>query len=208
MLARRALLPIALAIIGLLAVNQRASAQYFESKPINFQKQVIKASGHDSIIVLRATPFELPKVNDSIELTYHEPMPDSIMPRSAIVVGSITVQAEVPDDIPNTIEKYARKNGADWIVSFQEPKAMITKDDHWKVYRSTAILLKVLDPKFINQSDIWYSYYERTNLSNYAALAQYYDTYSKHLGVKGDEADDQPTPSDGDDRNPDQQIVK
>jgi len=207
MLARRALLP-AFALLGLLLATQSASAQYFESKPISFQKQVLRAKGHDSIIVVRATPFELPKISDSVELTYHEPMPDSIMPRSAIVVGTITIQAEEPDDIVQSIEKYARQNGADWIVSFQEPKALLTKDDHFKVYRSTALLLKVLDDQFIDQVDLTYNYYENNKLSSYASLVQYHDTYSKHLGMKGDEPAEDQEQSDGDARNPDSQIVK
>src|SRR5436305_6575980 len=135
-------------------------------------------------------------------------MPDSIMPRSAIVVATVTLQFEDADAIVPALEKYARQNGADWIVSFQEPKAVLTKDDHWKVYRSTALLLKVLDPQFANQSDLAYSYYERNNLTNYASLAQYYDTYSKRLGAKGEDADEPPPPSDGDANNPDGQIVK
>jgi hypothetical protein len=208
MLAQRALLPALAAIFGLLTLHGSASAQYFESKPANFQKQVLRASGHDSIIVVRATPFDLPKVNDSVELTYHEPMPDSIMPRSAVVVGTITIQAEEPDGIIQSLEKYARQNGADWIVSFQEPKASLTKDDHWKVYRSTALLLKVLDPQFIEQGDITYNYYEHSKLSNYASLVQYHDTYSKHLGMKTDEPADDQQQSDGDANNPDRQVVK
>jgi hypothetical protein len=168
----------------LLATN--AKAQYFQSLPEHAQHIVVKASGYDSVIVDRSTPFELPKTNDTIPFIYHEPMPDSIMPRSAIVIGTITLQFEYAEDLVPALEKYARKAGADWIVSFQEPRSVLTKD-HWKVYRSTALLLHVLDPNFIHQSQVSYSYYEESKLTNYAAVSGWFDTYGKHMGFKGDD---------------------
>ena len=158
-----------------------AHAQYFSSE--NPTKQVLKASGHDSVMLLSATPFSIPEVKDSVMLTYHEPMPDSIMPRSAIVVGTIFVQMENRDDVTPTLEKYARKLGADWIVSFQEPKAVKT-GDKWIAFRSQALLLHVLDDQFIDQNDIQYAYYEKQHFSNYASLSQWYDMYGKGLGAK------------------------
>jgi len=163
-----------------------AEAQYFQSQPHHIQHTVVKASGYDSVIVDRSTPFDLPKTNDTIPFIYHEPMPDSIMPRSAIVIGTITLQFEDRDEVIPALEKYARKAGADWIVSFQEPRAVLTKD-HWRVYRSTALLLHVLDPNFIHQSQMSYSYYEESKLSNYAAVSGWFGTYGKHLGFKGDD---------------------
>ena|ERR1700733_4865335 len=170
----------ALAGFALLFANN-AKAQYFLSQPNHTERTVVKASGYDSVIVDRSTPFDLPKTNDTISFTYHEPMPDSIMPRSAIVIGTITLQFEDANDLVAALEKYARKAGADWIVSFQEPRAVLTKD-HWKVYRSTALLLHVLDPNFIHLSQVSYSYYEQSKLLNYAAVSGWFNTYGKHLG--------------------------
>src|SRR5438552_8909487 len=158
-------------------------AQYFEAMPSHAEQQVVKANGRDSVIVERLTPFDLPKMNDTIKLVYHEPMPDSIMPRSAIVIGTIRLQFENADDVVPAMEKYAQKAGADWIVSFQEPRAALT-GDKWKVYRSTALLLRVLDPYLIDESHISYSYYEQNKLGNYAAVNQWFDAFGRHLGFK------------------------
>lgn len=157
-----------------------ARAQYFQSLPQNAQRQVVKADDRDSVIVQRMTLFDLPKLSDSVEIMYHEPMPDSIMPRSAVVIGTIQLQAEESEQITKDLEKYARKAGADCIVSFTEPKAMLMKDG-WKVYRSTATLLHVLDDEFIPQSQLNYSYYENRSFSNYAALNDYYQSFGRGL---------------------------
>jgi hypothetical protein len=162
-----------------------ANAQYFQSLPEDNQRIIVKASGYDSVIVYRSTFFDIPKTNDTLPLVYHEPMPDSIMPRSAIVIGTITLQFEDGEDLVPALEKFARKAGADWIVSFQEPRAVLTKD-RWKVYRSTALLLHVLDPNFIDESKISYSYYEQNKISNYVALSDWFNTYGKHMGFNGD----------------------
>ncbi len=161
-----------------------AHAQYFTSQTPT--SQILKASGHDSVLLVSATPFEVPAVKDSVMLTYHEPMPDSIMPRSAIVIGTIVVQKENVDDVAPTLEEYARKLGADWIVSFQEPRAVKTKDK-WIAFRSQALLLHVLDDQFINQNDIQYAYYEKQNFHNYAALSHWFDMYGKGFGAKMDQ---------------------
>ena len=176
-------------------------AQYFQSAPGNVERMVLKSSKYDSVIMNRVTPFKLPATNDTIQFMYHEPMPDSIMPRSAIVIGTITLQFEDVEDLTPALEKYARKAGADWIVSFSEPRAVLTKD-HWKVYRSTATLLHVLDPQFIQQSDIAYSYYEKNKLQNFAALTQWYDIYGRQMGVKLDQPEPV-KPSEQDEENPD-----
>src|SRR5437867_10552242 len=105
-----------------------ARAQYFESIPEHTKRIILKAANHDSIIVERMTPFDLPAVNDSMQLFYHEPMPDSIMPKSAIVIGRVTIQSEEADGITTAVEKIARRSGADWIVSFEEPRSRLAKD--------------------------------------------------------------------------------
>ncbi|GEM_PF-2420628 len=202
----RSLTSFAILLAALGCLPEIGTAQYFQSMPSHSARQVMKASGRDSVIVNRLTPFDLPKTNDTIKFVYHEPMPDSIMPRSAIVIGTIALQFENEEDVVPALEKFARNAGADWIVSFQEPKAALT-GDHWKVYRSTALLLHVLDPNFINQSDISYSYYEQSNLNNYAAVNQWYDAYGRRLGFKTDQPADTPM-SDQDRENPDRQSTK
>jgi len=187
--ARKLLITTLIAGIAILFA-QNANAQYFQSLPNNSQHIVVKANGYDSVIVDRLTPFDLPKTSDSVPFVYLEPMPDSIMPRSAIVIGTITLQFEDPQDLVPALEKYARRAGADWIVSFQEPKAVLTQN-HWKVYRSTALLLHVLDANFINQTQVSYSYYEHNKLQNFAAVSSWYDNYGKHLGLKDENSIDE-----------------
>jgi len=195
------LLPMVAVTLSLPAISQ---AQYFISEHLN--RQVLKSGQYDSVVVLSATPFSVPSINDTLPLVYHEPMPDSIMPRSALVIGTISVQAEHAEDVMPLVEKYARKLGADWLVSFQEPKATLTKSG-WKVYRSKALLLRVLDDQFINQANIEYTYDEQVHLQNYAAVSNWYDQYGKHLGAKLDQPE-QTGPSEMDELNPDRQITK
>ncbi len=156
-------------------------AQYFIAE--HSTRLVLKSGRLDSVILQSSTPFDVPAINDTTQLIYHEPLPDSIMPQSAVVIGTITVQEENGEDVPPMLEKYARKLGADWIVSFQEPKPLLTKDK-WKVYRSTALLLRVLDDRFINQDNIEYAYYEPNHLRDFAAVSHWYDMFGKHFGSK------------------------
>jgi hypothetical protein len=186
MIMKRTQDTIALLLAGIAVMalgTSTCKAQYFESLPEHSERRVVRASGLDSLIVMRTTPFDLPATPDSVKFMYHEPMPDSIMPRSAVVIGMVMMQFEDPDELVERLEKYARKSGADWIVSFQEPHAVLTKN-RMKVYRSSAVLIHVLDPQFINQSDISYSYYEQTNLHNYAAVNDWFGMYGKHFGSK------------------------
>lgn len=172
-------------VVGFLMLQAgMASAQYYQLKSADGQRQVLKASGRDSVIVERLTPFDLPAISDSVELMYHEPMPDSIMPASAIVLGQIRIQMVDRDDIVPLIEKYARKAGADWIVSFSEPKGYRTLngDTYW---RASATLMKVLDPTFIEQDKLQYCYYEDQHLQNYAALQQYMEKHTQ-MGARVD----------------------
>ena len=168
----------------LLAVPAVSQAQYFISEHLT--KRVLKSGKYDSVVVLSATPFTVPPINDTMPLFYHEPMPDSIMPRSAIVIGNIRVQAEHLADVTPMLEKYARKLGADWIVSFEEPRPAIMKDG-WKVYRSHALLLRVLNGHFIKESDLEYTYDEQRHLQNFAAVNDWYNQYGRHYGAKLDQ---------------------
>lgn len=181
--AKKGLFAIAM-LLGMLSIPAASHAQYFRSQ--NTSVAVLKSSGLDSVILERATQFAVP-VNDTIDFTYHEPMPDSLMPRSAMVIGTIRLQAESPEDVVDYLEKYARKAGADWIVSFAEPRAMKTKNGD-RIFRATATLLRVLDPTLINEKDLNYSYYETSNLHNYAEVNSWYDSYGRHMGAKLDTA--------------------
>jgi hypothetical protein len=156
-------------------------AQYFIAE--HSTRLVLKSGKLDSVILQSSTPFDVPQVSDTAQLIYHEPLPDSIMPQSAVVIGTITVQAENGEDVAPMLEKYARKLGADWIVSFQEPKPLLTADK-WKVYRSTALLLRVLDDRFIDQANIEYAYYGPNHLHTFAAVSHWHDIYGKHFGSK------------------------
>ncbi|MFI5201420.1 MAG: hypothetical protein ACHQNE_03440 [Candidatus Kapaibacterium sp.] len=180
------------------------NAQYFISEHLN--RQVLKSGQYDSVVVLSATPFVVPPINDTMPLVYHEPMPDSIMPRSAIVIGTISVQAEHAEDVVPMVEKYARKLGADWLISFQEPRPVILKNG-WKVFRSRALLLRVLDDQFINEGHIAYAYDEQYKFQNYAALSNWFGQYGKHYGSELQQPE-QPGPSEMDELNPDRQIGK
>lgn len=165
------LLPILTALIVLPAVSH---AQYFISE--HLKTEVLDAGKYDSVILLSATPYAVPALNDTFPLMYHEPRPDSIMPRSAVVIGTITVQELNADDVVPAVEKYARQLGADWLVSFQEPRATVLKNG-WRVYRSRALLLRVLDDQFIKENNIAYTYEEKANLPSYAAISHWFDQY-------------------------------
>ncbi len=158
-------------IAMLLLTSGVGQAQYFTvERPTQL---VLEANGRDSVLLQSMTPFAVPEVNDTFPIVYHEPMPDSIMPQSAIVIGWVTIQAEEAEDVAALIEQYARKLGADWIVSFQEPKAALDAS-HWKVYRSKALLLRVLDDRFIAESAIEYSYYDQNHLQNYNEVMRWF----------------------------------
>ena len=170
-----------------------ARAQYFQSRESTAKQQVMVADGLDSVLFASLTPFALPATPDSVQFTYHEPMPDSIMPRSAMVVGTVTVQSQDPDVLVTRMEKFARQSGADWIVSFAEPRLFHDKSGN-RLYRSSAQLLRVLDPTLIQQTDLQYSYYEISKLRNYASVTKWFDSYGRQMGSKVD-----PVPSDSTD---------
>lgn len=177
---------IALACICSIATS--ANAQYFSVRTADQQSRILESGGLDSVLFVAATPFALPKTPDSVNLTYHESMPDSIMPRSAIVVGTITIQAEEPDELVAKLEKVSRKMGADWIVSFAEPRVF---HDHKgnRLFRSSALLLHVLDPMFTDMNTIEYSYYETNGLHTYAAVSNWFDSFGRHYGARIDKTE-------------------
>ena len=151
-------------------------------------REVIRSGEHDSVILERMTPFTVPPVHDTIALLYHEPLPDSIMPAGALVLGVVTIQMELSEDITPALEKLARKIGADWIVSFTEPRAFLARD-RWKLYRSTAMLIRVLDPHLIPQAELATAYYETAHLTTFASVSEWYDQFGRRLGHLQTEVD-------------------
>jgi len=168
--------------IAAFGFTSRTEAQYFRSASTS--TVILEADDLDSVILTKFTPFSLPE-NGELPLVYHEPLPDSVMPRSAVMIGTLRIQAEESQDVVEYLEDYARDLGADWIVSFAEPRAQRSKAGE-RIFRATATLLKVMDPSLIKQQDVHFSYYEENKLSNYAAVNTWYDTYGRHLGEKLD----------------------
>jgi hypothetical protein len=187
-LAKALLLP----IFGVIAfaAPQAATAQHFTSEAVDIKRIVVEADDLDSLIFNRATPFAVPAISDTIGLVYHEPLPDSTMPRSAIIIGTVTIQAEESEDVIEKLEEFARKQGADWVVSFEEPRKRKNKEGEF-YYRSTATLMRVLDDAMIPQSQVAYSTFRDSGHKNYAAVMTWYDTYGKHMGANVKTQDNQ-----------------
>lgn len=182
--ARRAAAAILIPIFGVIAfaAPQAALAQHFTSDASEMKRVVVEADDLDSIIFNRTTPFAVPAVSDTIGLVYHEPMPDSTMPRSAIVLGTVIIQAEESGEVIEKLEEFARKQGADWVVSFEEPRRRKNKEGEF-YYRSSATLMRVLDDAMIPQSQVAYNTFRDSGHKNYAAVMSWYDTYGRYLGA-------------------------
>lgn len=178
--AKALLLPI-FGLIGFVA-PEGATAQHFTADASDMKRVVVEADDLDSIIYTRYAHFEVPEISDTIGLVYHEPMPDSVMPRSAIVLGKVMIQAEEAEDVVEMMEEFAREQGADWVVSFEEPRKRKNRDGEF-YYRSTATLMRVLDDAMIPQSQIAYSTFNESGHKNYASVLTWYDTYGKHMGA-------------------------
>jgi hypothetical protein len=186
-IAAKALL---LPIFGVIVATAPASAQHFTSDANDIKRVVVEADDLDSIIFNRTTPFAVPAISDTIGLVYHEPLPDSTMPRSAIVIGTVTIQAEESEEVVEKLEEFARKQGADWVVSFEEPRKRKNKQGEF-YYRSSATLMRVLDDAMIPQSQVAYSTFRESGHKNYAAVMSWYDTYGKHMGANVKTQDNQ-----------------
>lgn len=187
-LAKVVLLPI-FGVIAL-AAPQAATAQHFTADASDIKRIVVEADDLDSLIFNRATPFAVPAISDTIGLVYHEPMPDSTMPRSAIIIGTVTIQAEESEELVEKLEAFARKQGADWVVSFEEPRKRKSKEGEF-YYRSTATLMRVLDDAMIPQSQVAYNTFRESGHKNYADVMSWYDTYGKHMGANVKTQDNQ-----------------
>jgi hypothetical protein len=142
-----------LAAAFLAVVTSTSFAQHFVEERSMWKVETIKARGLDTIRLEQHSFFAVPQVNDTMGLVYHEPMPDNIMPKSAIDIGTITIQAESADEVVEILERQARKLGADWIVSFNEPRRTnIGHGDYY--YRSQARLYKVIDAELVPAGDV------------------------------------------------------
>lgn len=190
--ARMAAMAVLLPIFGVIAMAapQAANAQHFTADASDIKRVVVEADDLDSIIFNRSTPFAVPAISDTIGLVYHEPMPDSTMPRSAIILGTVTIQAEESEEVVEKLEEFARKQGADWVVSFEEPRKRKNKEGDI-YYRSTATLMRVLDDAMIPQSQVAYSTFSESGHKNYAAVMSWYDTYGKYMGANVKHLDNQ-----------------
>lgn len=142
-------------VVALLCASV-AGAQRFVEDQSEWKTNTVRESGIDTTRLVMHTSFALEPVNDTLDLMYHEPYPDSVMPRAAIEVAEIIVQADNADDVVEIVEEQARKIGADWIIGFNEPRQKLVRMGSHVVatYRSTALLYKVIDPELVPKNDI------------------------------------------------------
>jgi len=167
-------------IIGLaLSFTNNLKAQNFKESEDLWKTETIRARNIDTVRLERHSFFELPSLNDTMPLVYHEPMPDSVMPKTAIEIAQITIQAGSANDVVEMLEKQARKQGADWIVSFNEPRMKLSKSGE-VYYRSQAMLYKVINADLIPQSDIAIVNCDEHHLQTYKAV----ESYVKHIAAK------------------------
>ena len=133
-----------------------ATAQTFVEQPSEWKTVTIKASGIDTTKIVLHSTFALDPINDTLPLIYYEPYPDSMMPKTAIEVASITIQRDNADDVVEILEEQARRLGADWIVGFNEPRGKWEKIDGSPehVYRSTALLYRVIDQELVPKAQV------------------------------------------------------
>src|SRR5205085_4759106 len=137
-----------LAISLAIGICRSAEAQNFKEREDLWKTELIKARSIDTIRIQRHSFFALQQISDTVGLIYHEPMPDSVMPKSAIEIGKILIQAGSAQDVVAMLEEQARKAGADWIVGFNEPRMKVNKQDQI-YYRSEAMLYKVINPDLV-----------------------------------------------------------
>lgn len=144
-----------------------ASAQIFTEQPDLFRKNVIRASGLDSIVFERHSSIQVPEVSKDSILIYHEPLPDNTMPKVSIDLGTLTIQAESSDEVVEILEEKARELGADWVVGFNEPRRKRLGDDF--IYRSQARLFRVLDPTLVSGDELETVYSSETQIPDLAS---------------------------------------
>jgi hypothetical protein len=140
-------------VLTVLLGTSVASAQNFVDPEDTWRTDLIEASGKDTIRIERHSMVALREVDDTISLVYHEPLPDNLMPKAAIEVAKITIQAESADEVVEVLEEQARELGADWIVGFNEPR-LTYKKGYGYFYRSSAKLYKVIDDELLPVQEI------------------------------------------------------
>jgi hypothetical protein len=175
-------LGLGLAISLALGLSKPALAQNFSENEDLWKTETIRARSIDTVRLERHSFLALPAVNDTSSLIYHEPLPDSVMPKSAIEIGRITIQAGSAEDVLAMLEKQARSLGADWIVGFNEPRMKVNKDRE-VYYRSEAMLYKVIDPELVPESQIASVSCTDSHLQNYTAV----ESFVQHLVAKSGE---------------------
>ena len=165
-----------------IGASQNAKAQNFRENEELWKTETIKARSIDTIRIEKHSFFSLPAVSDTTGLVYHEPMPDSVMPKSAIEIGQITIQAATAENVVAALEKQARSQGADWIIGFNEPRMKINKQGEI-YYRSQAMLYKVINPELIPESQIATISCGDNHLQNCAAV----EAFVTHVVAKSGE---------------------
>ena len=176
---RRGSLIVLSLVIGFAA---KAQAQNFKETEDLWKTETIRTHNMDTVRIERHSFFALAAINDTIGLTYHEPLPDSVMPKTAIEIGQITVQASSAEDVLAMLEKQARAAGADWIVSFNEPRLKFTNKGE-PYYRSQAMLYKVINPELVTEDQIAEVNCNEEHLKSYTAI----QNYMKHIVAKTSE---------------------
>ena len=164
-----------------LVASQSLFAQNFSESAEKWETSTLRAKGLDTTRLVRHSFLNVPMLKDTSALTYHEPMPDSLMPKTAIDLGEITIQAGTAEEVIQILEKQARAIGADWIISFNEPRMhRIGGGDFY--YRSQAKLYKVINADLVAQSEILAINLSEQHFNNYASLITWVQNYVTHDG--------------------------
>ncbi len=150
-------------------LNVLAHAQNFRETQDLWKSETIRARSIDTVKIEKHSFFLLPSLSDTTPLVYYEPMPDSVMPKAAIEIGQITIQAGSAEEVVAMLEKQARAIGADWIIGFNEPRMKFNKD-HEVYYRSQAMLYKVINSELVPESQIVYISCGENHLQNCGAV--------------------------------------
>jgi hypothetical protein len=154
-------------IVGLLSIAGLSSAQQFTEQSEYFRTEVIRASGLDTIMLERHATVTVPEVPDDSALIYHEPLPDNTMPKSAIDIGILTIQAESSDEVVEILEEKAREFGADWVIGFNEPRRKKIGNEY--IYRSQARLFRVIDPTLVDGASMQMVYASEERIPDLAS---------------------------------------
>jgi len=162
-------------VVVLSCFAQLVSAQQFSEQSELFRTEVIRAKGLDTIMFERHATIAVSEVSDDSMLIYHEPQPDNTMPRVAIDLGTITIQAESSDEVVEIVEEKARELGADWVVGFNEPRRKKVGNEY--IYRSQARLFRVLDPTLVDGNSIKTVYSSEERISDLASAQVWMTRY-------------------------------